>query len=149
MPTEAENMEAHSLMLELCHQLGAKDGESMVEMLFDAVRDTRRYRWLRAGENVFRTLGCATVVGEALDRACDRGLQNAAPQNAPTSERGSEADASDSYPAVAALETCPICNGARVYCVGTSGHESDGNAPILEQCECVYDRAAIDGKATK
>ena len=45
---ETTNMEAHSLMLELCHQLGAKDGESMVEMLFAAVKDAQRYRWLRS-----------------------------------------------------------------------------------------------------
>jgi hypothetical protein len=36
-------------------------------------------------------------------------------------------------------EQCPICHGAGVYCVGTSGQERDGNAPILERCECLYD----------
>ena len=31
---------------------------------------------------------------------------------------------------------CSMCNGSGQYCVGYSGSESDGNAPILERCEC-------------
>lgn len=31
--------------------------------------------------------------------------------------------------------TCPGCNGGGVICVGFSGLECDGNAPILETCE--------------
>lgn len=64
--------EEHSLMLELCHRLGATDGENMEDMLFAAVRDAKRYRWLRAGEGVMQALGAAQVVGEALDRVCDK-----------------------------------------------------------------------------
>jgi hypothetical protein len=31
---------------------------------------------------------------------------------------------------------CSICNDSGQYCTGTSGDESDGNAPILERCDC-------------
>lgn len=31
---------------------------------------------------------------------------------------------------------CPICNDSGQYCVGNSGDERDGNAPILERCDC-------------
>jgi RecJ-like exonuclease len=30
---------------------------------------------------------------------------------------------------------CPDCKGFGMICVGTSGQDCDGNAPILEQCE--------------
>ena len=99
MPTEAENMEAHSLMLELCHQLGAEDGDDMFDMLFLAVADARRYRWLRDRAR-FIDLGTTQLQGAALDHACDKAMRRL--QNAPTSERGSEADASDNYPVAAA-----------------------------------------------
>lgn len=41
---EGFNMDAHTLMLELSHQLGAKDGQNMHELLFAAVRDAIRFR---------------------------------------------------------------------------------------------------------
>jgi hypothetical protein len=37
---------------------------------------------------------------------------------------------------------CDQCNGAGQICVGTSGLECDGNAPILERCE------SCDGSGT-
>ena len=42
---------------EICHQLGAKDGDNMIQMLFDAARDAARYRWLSAQE-------CGNVCGK-------------------------------------------------------------------------------------
>lgn len=46
--TEGEAMEWDMVVTELCHQLGAEDGENMQEMLWDAVRDAKRYRFLRS-----------------------------------------------------------------------------------------------------
>ena len=31
---------------------------------------------------------------------------------------------------------CAICNDSGFICVGTSGSDWDGNAPILEPCDC-------------
>lgn len=83
------NMEAHSLMLELCHQLGAKDGEDMTDMLFAAVRDARRYRWIR-DTATFAALGATQVQGVALDHACDRGLKQNNPSDSPGSSVSTE-----------------------------------------------------------
>jgi hypothetical protein len=86
---EGDNIETHSLMLELCHQLGAVDGEGMVDMLFAAVKDAKRYRGLRSGAVGMRALGAAQVVGEALDHACDRALN---PNNSSDSDATQSAD---------------------------------------------------------
>lgn len=32
--------------------------------------------------------------------------------------------------------SCKLCNDSGTYCIGTSGDASDGNAPILERCDC-------------
>jgi hypothetical protein len=32
-------------------------------------------------------------------------------------------------------KACPECAGGGLICVGTSGRDDDGNAPILERCE--------------
>lgn len=37
---------------------------------------------------------------------------------------------------------CDMCKGSGQYCTGRSGSEEDGNAPILERCECYLDNIA-------
>lgn len=49
--------------------------------------------------------------------------------------------------AAPAAEVCRTCHGSGQMCIGTSGLDSDGNAPVLEPCgECGYDTksAAFD-----
>lgn len=43
-----DTMEWDLVVTELCHQIGAQDGADMVSLLWDAVRDAKRYRHLRA-----------------------------------------------------------------------------------------------------
>lgn len=48
----------------------------------------------------------------------------------------------------ACLATCSICKGSGVYCTGTSGNSEDGNAPILERCECKLGAAPTQPEPT-
>lgn len=36
------------------------------------------------------------------------------------------------------VEDCPLCKNTGTYCIGTSGLADDGNAPILERCDCEH-----------
>lgn len=65
-------MEQMTFLLHVGHELGAKDGDDLNQVVLDGMRDALRYRWLRAGIGVFPYLGMI-VVGEPLDRACDKG----------------------------------------------------------------------------
>lgn len=120
--TEGSNMEAHSLMLELCHRLGCQDGDSMYDALFLAVEDARRYRWLR-DKATFANLGAAQVQGAALDHACDKGLKNAAPQVNKEAEEATGV-AHDPAPAVAASSPSSTVAAITVPAEAAAGYEA-------------------------
>ena len=42
----------------------------------------------------------------------------------------------DAAPTIQSELECSICNDSGYYCIGYSGLESDGNAPMLERCDC-------------
>lgn len=56
---------------------------------------------------------------------------------------GCEADPNSPWPP---LVPCPDCNGTGEVCVGHSGRDDDGNAPLLEPCDTCdrYGRIAPD-----
>jgi len=43
---------------------------------------------------------------------------------------------------------CTVCGDSGTYCIGNSGDASDGNAPLLERCDCEAGQPATPAQAT-
>lgn len=78
---EGDRIEDHAILLELCHQLGAKDWDNMPELLFDAVADALKYR--QRGPRMVMVCGVDCHPGDAV---CNN-YCNEAPQKGPMADR--------------------------------------------------------------
>jgi hypothetical protein len=137
--SEGRTLDWEAFIRECCHQLDAHDGDHMNEAIWMAVRDAKRYRWLRAnGRRAIYTgdKDCPLAQGEMLDKAVDERMtfdQRERPVDGATSPIGRILDAAPTN----TPRTCSTCKGGGEITNTYPDFFVDGMASIIDYPEVV------------